>query len=52
MSWAAWKTGALNRVFLEQGVAGQSARITEETVLHGYQMRRRIEDQGQRDERV
>jgi hypothetical protein len=35
MSWSAWKAAALNRMFLEQGSAGQSGRITAETVRHG-----------------
>ena len=37
MSWSAWKAATLNRMFLEQGVAGQSGRITAETVQHGQQ---------------
>lgn len=40
MSWAQWKAGALNRLFLEQGTLGQLGRITAETVLHGEQLRR------------
>ena len=35
MSWAEWKAVALNRLFLEQGTAGQLGRITAETVRHG-----------------
>ena len=35
MSWAEWKAAALNRIFLEQGTAGQSGRITAETIRHG-----------------
>lgn len=35
MSWAEWKAAALNRLFLEQGTAGQAGRITAETIRHG-----------------
>ncbi len=35
MSWAEWKAVALNRLFFEQGTAGQPGRITAETVRHG-----------------
>jgi hypothetical protein len=37
MSWYAWKAAALNRMFLEQGAAGQSGRITAGTIEHGLQ---------------
>lgn len=42
MSWAEWKGAALNRLFLEQGVTGQSGRISAETVRHGEQSRRTV----------
>lgn len=34
-SWAEWKAEALNRLFQEQGRAGQRGRITTETVRRG-----------------
>lgn len=33
--WAEWKATELNRLFHEQGVAGQPGRITASTVEHG-----------------
>jgi hypothetical protein len=41
MSWSEWKAAALNRLFLEQGTAGQSGRITAETVRHGQRSDRK-----------
>jgi hypothetical protein len=38
MSWAEWKAGALNELFLELGTAGQPGRIAADTILHGEQM--------------
>ncbi len=35
VQWAEWKAAALNRLFQEQGVTGQSGRITKATVRHG-----------------
>jgi len=35
MSWSEWKAAVLNRLFLEQGTAGQAGRITAETIRHG-----------------
>jgi hypothetical protein len=44
MSWAEWKAGALNRLFLEQGIAGAPGRITAETVRHGERATHRALD--------
>lgn len=38
MSWAEWKAGALNQLFLELGATGQSGRITADTIRHGEQV--------------
>jgi hypothetical protein len=35
MSWAEWKAGALNQLFLELGNASQPGRITPDTIRHG-----------------
>ena len=37
MSWAEWKAGALNQLFLELGNTGQPGRITAHTIRHGEQ---------------
>jgi hypothetical protein len=34
-TWAEWKAAALNRLFQEQGVTGQSGQITAATIRHG-----------------
>jgi hypothetical protein len=39
-SWAYWKAAELNRVFQEQGVTGQSGRITAATIRHGASERK------------
>ena len=38
MSWAEWKAGALNRLFLELGSTGQPGRITADTIRHSEQV--------------
>lgn len=43
MSWSDWKAAALNRLFLEQGLTGQSGRITGDTVRHGQ--RKQVNDE-------
>ncbi len=35
MSWAEWKAGAINQLFLEQGTTGQPGRIAADTIRHG-----------------
>jgi len=35
LPWAGWKAASLNRLFQEQGVIGQTGRITSATVSHG-----------------
>jgi len=37
MSWAEWKAGALNQLFLDLGSTGQPGRITADTIRHGEQ---------------
>lgn len=39
MSWAEWKAGALNELFLELGTTGHPGRITADTIRHGEQAR-------------
>lgn len=43
MSWAEWQAATLNRLFLEQGLTGQSGRITADTIRHGQ--RKQISDE-------
>jgi hypothetical protein len=35
VEWCEWKVAALNRLFQEQGLAGEPGKITSETVRHG-----------------
>jgi hypothetical protein len=35
ISWAEWKADMLNRLFAENGAAGEPGRITAATVAHG-----------------
>jgi hypothetical protein len=37
MSWAEWKAGALNQLFLELGSTGRPGRITPDTIRHSEQ---------------
>src|SRR5579863_10328601 len=37
MSWAEWKAGALNQLFLELGSTGQPGRITPDTIRRSEQ---------------
>jgi len=37
MSWAEWKAGALNQLFLKLGSTGQPGRITPDTIRHSEQ---------------
>jgi len=39
MSWAEWKAGALNQVFLDLGNTDQPGRITADTIRHGERAR-------------
>ena len=40
LSWAEWKAAMLNKLFLEQGVLGEPAKILPETVRHGERGRK------------
>ena len=37
MSWAEWKAGALNQLFLDLGSTGQPGRIAPDTIRHSEQ---------------
>ena len=46
LPWAEWKAVALNQLFRDQGVTGQTGQITAATVRHGEAAHERVDSVG------